>query len=72
MLASVREFLAVWTLIVAAGMFRGCGPLPTPTPSPTIAPAISAAPTTVAFPEGAPVLTIAHTNDVRGEVDPCG
>jgi hypothetical protein len=72
MLASVRAFLAVWTLIVAAGMFRGCGPLPTPTTSPTVAPAIGAAPTAVAFPEGAPVLTIAHTNDVRGEVDPCG
>ncbi len=72
MLASGRVFLAVWTVIIAAGMFRGCGPLPTSTPSPTVSPAISAAPTIIAFPEGATVLTIAHTNDVRGEVDPCG
>ena len=72
MLAYFRTFLAIWTVILAAGMFRGCGPLPTPTASPTATPAASAAPTTVALPEGAPVLTIAHTNDVRGEVDPCG
>jgi len=68
-----RSFLAAWLALVAAGVFRGCGPLPTPT---TLSACGDAVPTKLAsstpFPEGTRVITIVHTNDVQGEVVPCG
>jgi len=72
-LTFAKATLAAWTLIVAAGMFRGCDPLPTPIPTATTSVQIlSATPSPEPFPAEATVLTILHTNDVRGEVDPCG
>jgi len=53
-------------LILAAILLpvtAGCGPAPTPTPVPT--------PTATPLPQ--PItLTILHTNDTSGYLDPCG
>jgi hypothetical protein len=69
----LRTISAAWLALVAAGVFRGCGPLPTPTASPTSdAAAATETASTPTFPEDSDVIAIVHTNDVRGEVDPCG
>lgn len=66
----LRTILSVWVVVIAAGMFRGCSSLPTPTPASNAGSHEAA--TLEAFPEGTRVITIVHSNDVRGEVDPCG
>ena len=69
----LRTCLAAWLALIAAGVFRGCGPLPTPTVSPAPStPATTDVSRAATFPKGSQVITIVHTNDVRGEVDPCG
>lgn len=71
---ALRPLFAAWLALLAAGVFRGCEPTPTPITSPVLNDDASSfeTPDPEPFPEDSHVITILHTNDVRGEVDPCG
>ena len=78
---SKRLFL---TLGVVTGLLlAGCAPTPTPEPPPTLKPTITPEPTATTVPTATPmptatptpqpiVLTVLHTNDTEGYIEPCG
>jgi len=59
------RFLASFLIltVILLPTMAGCGPAPTPTPIPTSTPTPLPQPIT---------LTILHTNDTSGYLDPCG
>ena len=70
----MRAFARWWSVWVGVALaLAGCA---SPTPAPTLAPQPTATPAPTAAPTPLPkkplALTILHTNDVEGFLNPCG
>ena len=67
----INGFLGL-LLVAAVGACAPAGPVASPQPTPA-APSPTSAPTPAPTATSGPFsLTILHTNDVAGEIDPCG